>query len=90
MSTVWAISSEVAWTDEGGRVAVLDLDRLEQPPVVFTGSGGDIWRALDGERNEDAIVSILAAEYEVNDAEIGSQVRTVLTDLAQRQLLVRR
>ena len=89
MSTPWRIKPEVAWTDQDDRIAVLDLDRLSEPPVIFTDSGGDIWRAIDGERNEDSIVSFVAQQYDVTPTEIRQQVLVFLADLAERHLIVR-
>jgi hypothetical protein len=89
MSAAWDIKSEVAWTDQDDRVAVLDLDRLQESPLVLTSTGGSIWRAIDAERDEDAIVLHVAELHEVDPDEIREQVLAFLTDLAQRHLIVR-
>ena len=89
MSPVWGIGPEVAWVDEADRVALLDLDRLDQPAVVLTDTSAVIWLCIDGTASEDEIVTQVAAEYEVNEAAIREQVLAFLGDLAQRHLIVR-
>ena len=89
MSAVWRIGPEVAWTDGGERVAILDLDRLDQPPFVLTESSAVIWRSIDGTATDDEIVTQVAAAYEVNPDEIREQVLAFLGDLAERHLIVR-
>jgi hypothetical protein len=58
-------------------------------PDVPANAGGSIWRAIDAERDEDAIVVHVGERHEVNPDEIGEQVLAFLTDLAQRHLIVR-
>ena len=89
MSAVWRIGPEVAWTDGGERVAILDLDRLDQPPFVLTESSAVIWLSIDGTATHDEIVTQVAAAYEVNPDEIREQVLAFLGDLAERHLIVR-
>lgn len=92
MSPAWRIGPEVAWVDgdgEAARVAVLDLDRLGQPPVVLTDSSAVIWLCIDGASTDEALVTRVAAEYEVNPDAIREQVLAFLGDLAERHLIVR-
>jgi hypothetical protein len=89
VSPVWHVGPEVAWTDGDGRVAVLDLDRLDQPPVVLTDSSAVIWLCIDGAAADEELVTRVAAEYEVNPDAIREQVLAFLGDLAQRHLIVR-
>ena len=89
MSAVWRVGDEVAWTDGPDRVAVLDLDRPALLPQLLTDSGAVIWRAVDGERDEDSIIAMVAAEYDVPHTEIGEQVLAFLAELAERHLIVR-
>ena len=89
MSTA-RIGPEVAWVDgEDDRVAVLDLDRLEEPAVVLTDTSAVIWRRLDGTSTDEQIVTQVAAAYEVNPDDIREQVFAFLGDLEQRHLIVR-
>ena len=89
MSTA-RIGPEVAWVDgEDDRVAVLDLDRLEDPAVVLTDTSAVIWRCLDGTSTDEQIVTQVAAAYEVNPDDIREQVFAFLGDLEQRHLIVR-
>ena len=90
MSPVWRIGPEVAWVDgEADRVAVLDLDRLDQQPVVLTDSSAVIWLCIDGASTDQELVTRVAAEYEVNPDAIREQVLAFLGDLAERHLIVR-
>ena len=90
MSAVWRIGPEVAWVDgEGDRVAILDLDRLQEPAVVLTDTSAVIWLCVDGTSTDEQIVTQVAAEYEVNEDVIREQVLAFLGDLAQRHLIVR-
>jgi hypothetical protein len=90
MSAVWRVGPEVAWVDgEVGRVAILDLDRLQEPAVVLTDTSAVIWMCIDGTSTDDGIVTQVAAEYEVNEDEIREQVLSFLGDLAERHLIVR-
>ena len=90
MSTVWDIGPEVAWVNgEGDRVAVLDLDRLLEAPVVLSDTSAVIWRCIDGTSTDQEIVTQIAAAYEVNPDEIREQVLAFLGDLGQRHLIVR-
>ena len=90
MSAKWRVGPEVAWVDdEGDRVAVLDLDRLDQQPVVLTESSAVIWLCIDGTSTDEDLVTRVAAEYEVNPDAIREQVLAFLGDLAERHLIVR-
>ena len=90
MRPVWRIGPEVAWVDgEADRVTVLDLDQLDQQPVVLTDSSAVIWLCIDGTSTDEEIVARVAAEYEVNPDAIREQVLAFLGDLAQRHLIVR-
>jgi hypothetical protein len=92
VSPAWRIGPEVAWVDgdgEADRVAVLDLDRLDQPPFVLTDSSAVTWLCIDGTATDDELVTRVAAEYEVNPDAIREQVLAFLGDLAQRHLIVR-
>ena len=88
MTAVWRIGDEIAWTDGPDRVAVLDLDRPALLPQLLTDSGAVIWRAVDGERDEDSIIAKVAAEYDVPHTEIGETVLAFLAELAERHLIV--
>ena len=89
MNAVWNIGEEVAWVDEADRVALLDLERLDRPPVVLTDTSAVIWLCVDGRSTDEEIVTQVAAAYEVNPDEIREQVLAFLGDLAQRDLIVR-
>jgi hypothetical protein len=88
--SAWRIGPEVAWVDgEGERVALLDLDRLDEPAVVLAETSAVIWLCIDGTSADEQIVTQVAAAYEVNPDEIREQVLAFLGDLEQRHLIVR-
>ena len=90
MTRGWRIGPEVAWVDsEPDRVAVLDLDRLDQPAVVLTETSAAIWLSIDGASTDEQIVTQVAAAYGVNPDDIREQVLAFLGDLEQRHLIVR-
>ena len=90
MTRGWRIGPEVAWVDsEPDRVAVLDLDRLDQPAVVLTETSAAIWLSIDGASTDEQIVTQVAAAYGVNPDDIREQVLAFLKDLEQRHLIVR-
>ena len=43
---VWRIRDDVAWTDDGHRIAVLSLATPDAPAYILEGSAADIWRVL--------------------------------------------
>ena len=64
MSTPLRIRDEIAWVDGiDGRVVVLDLDRLTEPPRLLVEPAAVIWRAVDGLRDKAEIVLAVAAAY---------------------------
>jgi hypothetical protein len=89
MTETWGVPEDVAWVAGDERVAVLHLTDAGQLPVVLTGPSAEIWAAVDGVRDEEAIVTHVARLFEVNEEAIREQVRAFLGDLATRKLIVR-
>jgi Coenzyme PQQ synthesis protein D (PqqD) len=85
----WRHADELAEVVTDGRVALLDLTRLNEPPVVLTHSAAAIWDAVDGRRDEDAVVTRVAEGFDVPAAEIREHVSAFLEDLASCHLLAR-
>lgn len=69
-----------------GRVVIQDLERLDEPPVVLTGSAEEIWSLLDG-RSVGEIVDALVAVHEVDAAQIRADVVAFLRDLQGRDIV---
>jgi hypothetical protein len=80
-------SPRVAWVGEEGRVVVLHLDRLEELPVVLSGSGAAIWHAVDGSSDADEVVLTVADEFGLPTEAVAADVRAFLDDLATRGLI---
>jgi hypothetical protein len=89
VSDVWRHKDEVAVVAGENRVVVLDLDRLDQAPVVLTDSAAVIWQLVDGRRGDDAVVREVAEWFEVSEDEVRHHVLGYLEELAARDLLVR-
>lgn len=85
----WRHADDVAMVSDVDRVAVINLSRLDEPPVILTGTAAVIWGAVDGTCDDDAVASRVAAVYEVRVEEIKDVVLTFLQHLAACQLLSR-
>jgi hypothetical protein len=85
--SVWSHSSDVAYVEEEDRVVLVDLTRPADPPQIFNGSAATIWLAVDGQRDEDAVVAHVAQAYGVEGVEVAVEVRTFLGELDARGLL---
>lgn len=86
---VWAHSSEVAVVASEGRVAMVDLARLEAPPMVLNDTGAQIWQAVDGRRTTDQVVAHVAAEAGLQPDEIREHVAAFLDSLVELGVVVR-
>jgi hypothetical protein len=85
---VWRHKPEVAHVDSEERSAVLDLERLDQPPLILEGSAAVIWQLIDGVRDLD-VLSVDVARYFGESADaVRPAVEAFLTDLSERGLLV--
>jgi pyrroloquinoline quinone biosynthesis protein D len=85
----WSHSTDIALVSEPDRVAVLRLSRLNDPPVVLTGTAAAIWEAVDGSRDDEGVVACVAERYAVPVDEIRNAVLTFLRHLASCQLVSR-
>ena len=84
-----ALKEDLAWVEgAGGRVVVLDLERLSEPPRVLADTAASIWRVVDGQRTEEQIVSVVAEAYGLEPAQIRDDVRAFLTELGELGLVV--
>ena len=80
---------DVAFVDDGAdRVAMVDLLRLDDPPIVLEGTSAAIWRLLEIPRTISDVAAELATVYDAPRAEIEDGVRAFVTDLACRGLVV--
>ena len=86
---IWRRSADVAFVDSPGRVAMLDLRELAKAPVILEETAAAIWSAVDGMRDEEAIVGEVAQQYRVEPTEVAEQVARLLTQLASMNLIER-
>jgi hypothetical protein len=87
MTDVWMQSSSLAQVPSEGRVAMIDLDRLADPPMVLEGTAAAIWAAIDGRRTVAEVVDLVAEEYALAADDIRTDVEAFLDDLAERGLV---
>lgn len=80
-------SAELAVVESPGRVVVLDLTRLDRPPVVLEGTAAEIWHAIDGVRDDETICTDLAASYGMLPEQIRADVLACLTQLTDLGLV---
>ena len=71
------------------RAVVLDLDRMDDPPLILTDSAAAVWWHIDGRNSEQDIVRKVARMFGVRGGEIADEVREFLGDLASRDLIAR-
>ena len=87
--TRWSRSPDVAHTDSGDRVVVLDLAALDPRPQILEGVAAVIWRLLDGPRTEPELVAELVEAYADADPDlIARDVRAFLEQLVASNLAV--
>lgn len=86
--TVWRKRDDVAVVDSGDRVVVLNLsERASGVPRALEGTGGDIWRLIDGVRSDEELIRELSDSYRVSAATISADVRAFLSQLEQEGLV---
>lgn len=80
--------AEVAVVDSGDRVVVLDLaETASGVPRALEGSGGDIWRLIDGVRSDKELVGELSHSYNVGTEAISTDVIAFLEQLEHEGLI---
>jgi hypothetical protein len=84
---LWRRSGSVAYVDSEGRSALLDLDRLADPPLILQGSAAEIWQRVDGATHVDAMLAELVELYGEDPETLRPAVLGFLADLAQRGLI---
>jgi hypothetical protein len=86
----WHRSADVAWVGNGERVVVLDLgDPTAARPQLMEGPAAAIWRAVDGVRDTDGVVSAVAAAAGLTTDEVAGDVAGFLEQLWAQGLLER-
>jgi hypothetical protein len=83
----WGRKAEVAWVDSPDRVALLDLDHLDRPPVILEQSSSLIWSLLADELTEDALVERVATYYDMATGEVAGPVHDFLRQMLERGLV---
>jgi hypothetical protein len=86
-AVVWAQSASLAQVPSEGRVAMIDLDRPADPPMVLEGTAAAIWAAIDGERTLAGVVAVVAEAYGLPAEQVRGDVEAFVADLAERGLV---
>lgn len=84
---IWRHSPHVAQvrSESADRVALLHLDATQ--PVVLEGTAAAIWKLIDGQRNEDAILTELAAAFRDESGQMQVQLEGFLAQLQAQGLI---
>jgi hypothetical protein len=85
--SAWSHAPDVAYVEEEDRVVLVDLRHPADPPQILNGSAATIWLAIDGQRDDEAVIDHVAEAYGVERVEVAEQVRSFLADLDARGLL---
>ncbi|HPU13633.1 MAG TPA: hypothetical protein PLQ19_07565 [Aeromicrobium sp.] len=86
-TNAWSHGADIAETGTEHRRALLNLERLDQPPVLLEGAAMIIHDAVDGTRDTDAIIAHLTASYP-DVYNLATQVRECLAQLAATGIIV--
>ena len=78
-------SPHVLVTEIDGDLALYDAERNEVH--VLNVSAGDIWRLLDGERDLDEIVALIAEAYSAHPDDVRPDVAAAVATFVDRGLL---
>ena len=78
-------SPRVLWRSVGAEVIIAEPGRTDFE--LLSGSGGAVWRALDGPRTFPELVDALAAEHGVEADSIEGDVRHLVGTLTARGLV---
>ncbi len=84
---VWRRAGGLAVVESTDRVALLNLDRLAEPPRILEGSAATIWWAVDGERATAGVVRAVASSFGMEPADVEADVVAFLGSLAAVGLL---
>ena len=88
MTTTLRHADELAVVVGNHRVVVLDLDHLDDPPVILTDSAAAIWEAIDGRLDDEGVVARVARGFGLQASEIRDQVLAFLQQLLALHLIV--
>jgi hypothetical protein len=80
MSAIVKIAANYVETDIDDETVLMRLS--DGDFFALDGTGRAIWQAIDGTRSRDAIVALLADQFEADPALLGADVDRFLEDLA--------
>ncbi|MDN4174508.1 PqqD family protein [Nocardioides sp. SOB77] len=79
---------DVAMVESDLRVAMLDLRRLDDPPIILEGSAAVIWQLLAEPQTIDDLLTDLAEVFDAPASEMVGGARAFLEDLERRGLVL--
>jgi hypothetical protein len=92
MDSVLAPSGDIVVREIDGEIIIIPLfagiGDMEQGLFALNGTAKAIWQRLDGRTNLRAVSTSLAQEYDAPQAEIERDVFGLVSELAQRRMLV--
>jgi hypothetical protein len=74
-------SHALASVESEDRVAILDLDHIQRPPMILEGTAARIWKLLDGTRTEGDVASDLVASHHAPPESIAVDVASFVGQL---------
>ena len=92
MDMVFSHSTDVVSRVIDGALIIVPLTSgvgdMEDDLFSMNESGTEIWNMLDGKKTLQAIVDVLAQEYQAEPAEIEQDVAGIVAELLKRRMLV--
>lgn len=87
-SLVVTIAPRIMLADQGETASLLDYQRGDY--FALNGIGAHVWREIAAGRSLTSICSSIAAEYEVGETVVQSDVAALLVELERKSLVVLR
>ena len=85
MTAIAKLTDRFAETDVDDEIVIMRLDNGEF--FALSGTAAAIWRLIDGERDPEALRAALAAEFQADESQIGSDVDEFLLRMKEKGLL---
>jgi hypothetical protein len=85
----YRVHQHVAVVDTGDRVTVLRIDAKPPIPLTLNGSAHRVWAAIDGARDDEAVIGRVAEEFDVEVDVVRAQVQTFLAELEELGMVER-
>ena len=85
MAAITKLTDRFTETDVDDEIVIMRLDNGEF--FALSGTAAAIWRLIDGERDAEALSSLLVAQFEANEDQIGRDLKEFLATMREQGLL---